>query len=285
MKARNKKKAKNVLIALSILVLVLAAFYLGQRTQVTVKKKEPVKKAAKVRAIKKKSTPVSPAVKPSRGAKVAIVIDDFGYNTNNLAVFFDIKEPLTFSILPNLRYSREIAKSAREHGCESILHLPMASHRKDVAEEADTIKPGESKKEVLARLSKDIGSVPGISGVSNHMGSLATEDKELMTEIFEYLKKRNLYFFDSLTSEKSVCGDVAGSVNIRFAKRDMFLDNSNNVDKIEGELSELKKMALKRGRAIAICHDRKNTAIALAKAMPQMVKEGIEFVYLSDMVK
>jgi len=281
-------KAKHVLIAVSVLVLVLAAFFLGQRTSVTVKKKVQVKKAAAPKAVKKKAAVVVPpavSLPSNRRAKVAIVIDDFGYSKNNLDAFFNIKEPLTFSILPNLKYSRDIAKSAKAHGCEAILHLPMASHRKDVVEETDTLKPGDSQKEVIARLSKDIDSIPGLDGVSNHMGSLATEDKTLMTIVLSYLKKQNLYFFDSLTSDKSVCREVANATGIRFAKRDMFLDNSNDVDRIAGELADLTKLALKRGRAIAICHDRKNTAIALAKVMPQMVQDGIEFVLLSDMVK
>ena len=281
-------KARAVLIALAVIVLVLAAFFLGQRTQAIHEKKVQAKKAAKpVTPAKKRAATPAPAavIKPSRGAKVAIVIDDFGYNTNNLEAFFNIKEPLTFSVLPNLRHSRDVATAAKEHGDEVILHLPLESHRKDVREESDTIKPGENGREVTARLAKDVESVPGLSGVSNHMGSKATEDRELMSEIFAYLKKRNLYFFDSLTSEKSVCREVAGAAGLRFAKRDVFLDNDNNAGAIEKQLAEVEKLAVKRGRAIAICHDRKLTAAVLARVMPQMVKDGIEFVYLSEMVK
>ena len=40
-----------------------------------------------------------------------------------------------------------------------------------------------------------------------------------------------------------------------------------------------------RGEAIAICHDRKNTAAVLARELPKMAGEGIEFVRLSEMVK
>ena len=277
-------KPKVVLITLSIIILILTAFFLGQRTQVKAMKKAQVKKAVKPRAAKKAVTlPV--AIKPSRGAKVAIVIDDFGYNTNNLAAFYDIREPLTFSVLPNLPHSRDVAESAKEHGYEVILHLPLESHRKDVKEESQTIKPGENRKEVIARLEKDISSVPGLSGVSNHMGSKATEDMDLMSEIFAYLKKRDLYFLDSLTSDKSVCRSAAEKAGLRFAKRDTFLDNDDKVDYIETQLAGLEKLAFKRGRAIAICHDKKNTAAALAKVMPQMSKDGIEFVYLSEMVR
>ena len=278
-------KAKPILIGLSILILVLAAFYLGQRTQVSPKKREHVKKVSEPRVAKKIAVVPEEAAKPQRSVKVAIVIDDFGYTMSNLPVFFSINEPLTLSILPNVRHSRDVAAAAKEHGYEVILHMPMEAIRKDVKEEADTLRPGDSKKSVEARLSKAVETVPGLKGLSNHMGSKATEDKKLMTEVLTYLKKHGLYFFDSLTSEKSVGPEVAGSLKMPFAKRDMFLDNSNKVDSIEIELADLEKLAFKRGRAIAICHDRKNTATALAKVMPQMVKDGVEFVYLSDMVK
>ncbi len=279
-------KARITIIILSVIVLVLSAFFLGQRTQIAVSRKVPaVKKIIKARITKKAAAPGNAAIRPSRLTTVAIVIDDFGYNTNNLKAFFEIREPLTFSILPNLRHSRDVAMAAKEHGCEVILHMPMASQRKDVKEEPDTLTPGDSKATVDSRLAKAIESVPGAVGVSNHMGSSATEDKVLMSEVLTYLKKKGLYFFDSLTSEKSVCRETAESAGIRFAKRDIFLDNSNDVDAIGIELADLEKLARKRGRAIAICHDRKNTAIALAKTMPQMARDGIKFIYLSEMEK
>jgi hypothetical protein len=272
---------RTILVIIGIILLTVTAFFLGRWS----KSLPPAKKTHAVKTAKPRVLKQAEKARPSRTAKIAIVIDDFGYNKNNLEAFFAIEEPLTFSVLPNLPYSRDVAIAAKKHGCEVIMHLPMASHRKDVAEEKGTLKPGDSRKIVEERLAKDINSVPGLSGVSNHMGSLATEDTDLMSIILAYLKKRKLYFFDSLTSDKSVCQEVAGSVGIRFAKRDIFLDNSNNVAAIEGELASLKKLALKRGRAIAICHDRKNTAIALAGAMPQMAQAGIEFTYLSDMEK
>ncbi|MFA5142856.1 MAG: divergent polysaccharide deacetylase family protein [Candidatus Omnitrophota bacterium] len=275
--------SRKILIALSILVLALAAFYLGQRTTAPGKRPAGKKAVAGARAARRKSAALPAPAEPRRHARAAIVIDDFGYNTNNLKALYDIKEPLTFSILPNLPHSRDVARSAKEHGYEAILHLPMESVRNDVREEPGTIKPGEDRKQVIAQLVKDIESVPGLTGVSNHMGSKATEDKTLMTDIFSYLKKRNLYFFDSLTSEKSICREAAADVGLRFARRDVFLDNSSGVEQIEKELADFEKLALKRGYAIAICHDRKNTVLALAKSIPRMAKDGIEFVYLSEM--
>ncbi len=276
-------KYRNIIIAISVLILIVGAFFLGRWTE-ALGKKAVVKKQVVKAARKKAPVPVS-TVKARRPAKVAIVMDDFGYNMNNTGALFAIGEPVTLSILPNLRRSRDVAESARQHGYEVILHLPLESNRNDVKEEAGTLKPGASEKAVVGQLAKDIGSVPGLVGVSNHMGSKATEDRLLMSEIFSYLKKKNLYFLDSLTSGKSVCGEVAAEIGLRFAKRDIFLDNDEDIGAIKKQMVELKRLALKRGRAIAICHDRKKTVAALADTMPGMAKDGIEFVSLSELVR
>ncbi|MCX5677780.1 MAG: divergent polysaccharide deacetylase family protein [Candidatus Omnitrophica bacterium] len=217
--------------------------------------------------------------------KVAIVVDDFGYSKNNLDAFLGLKQPITLSILPEQRYTREVALQARAHGFETILHLPLEPGRDDVGQEVDTIKTNMGEKEIALILKKEIALVPGIDGVSNHMGSKATADRATMTSIIKHLKSESLYYFDSLTSSKSVCVDVARSLGVKCAKRDLFLDNSNNTAAIEKQLADLEALAFKRGEAIAICHDRKNTAAVLIKELPRMAKDGIEFVRLSELVK
>jgi len=234
---------------------------------------------------KKRVVPIPPVMTVRKRPKVAIVIDDFGYNMNNVEAFFDIGMPITMAVLPQQRYSHRIAERARSRGYEVILHLPLESWRPEAKEETDTIRSGMSESEIIAMLKKEIADVPGLSGVNNHQGSKATEDKQVMTDVMEYLKKKGLYFCDSFTTAKSVCPEVASEVGIKFARRNKFIDNDNNAAAIERQLAELKTMAFARGKAIAIGHDRKTTVAVLAKVMPEMAKEGIEFVYLSEMVK
>ncbi len=268
-------KSKIVVVLLVALALV-SVFFLWRNIQGVGRKAAPVKK--RQAALPSKS-------KKAQGPRIAIVIDDFGYNINNLDSLFNIGQPVTLSILPSLAYSRRIAQRASERGYETILHLPLESHNKGVREESDTIKASMPREEVVLRLQKEIESVPGCVGVSNHMGSKSTEDTALMTVIFEYLKKNNLYFFDSLTSQKSVCRNVAVAVGLRYARRDVFLDNSNDSDYIKKQMQETKRIAVKRGRAIAVCHDRPSTIAVLAEVMPEMKREGIRFVKLSELVK
>lgn len=247
------------------------------------------------KAAPKKLKPAAPAVKKEAALpviekkvsvpKVAIVMDDFGYNMNNVEDVIAINKAVTFSVLPDLKYSAEIAKLACSRGYEVILHLPLEPGRKDVKEEVNTIRSAMNDKDVIAQLDRELASVPGASGASNHMGSRSTEEKPLMTLILAHLKNKGLYFFDSLTSEKSVCRELAASIGIRYAQRDMFLDNSGDTAYIEKQLLALRKLAFRRGCAIGVCHDRKNTVAVLRKMMPKIAKDGIHFVFLSELVK
>jgi len=281
-------KGKNIVIGAAVAIAVIAGILYWRGAHPALRKRLVTRHIVTAAAIARKKAEMPPFPAPSKkfvNPNVAIVVDDFGYNKNNLDALFDIHEPITISILPDLRYSTEIASLARSRGCEVILHLPLEAHNKSLREERDTIKPGMTEEDIDARLKKEITSLPGLKGVSNHMGSKATEDRALMTAIFKYLKARDLYFSDSLTSQRSVCREVAREVGIPYGRRDIFLDNSDDTDYIERQLSILKKMAFRRGKVIAVCHDKKNTIAILARKMPEMEQEGVRFVYLSEMVK
>ncbi len=278
--------SRRAVFIIAAIIVVLAAGFLYWRHAHVARKYVVAKKRAVVAPAVVKKAEILPAVaKKFKNPKVAIVMDDFGYNMNNLETLFNIRQPVTLSILPDLRYSGQIAGLARDRGYEVMGHLPLEAHRKDVKEESDTIRSGMSESEIASRLAKEIASVPGLSGVSNHMGSKSTEDKLLMSMIFKHLKENNLYFFDSLTSQRSVCRETAAAAGIRYARRDVFLDIPNETSFIEKQLLEVRRLAFKSGRAIAVCHDRKNTITVLAKIMPAMAKDGIRFVYLSELVR
>ncbi len=278
-------KIKIVLIAVTVILVMSIAFiswrssHLPKRKVVMVKKarltvKEPARKRRFPVIQKKYANP-----------KAAIVIDDFGYNMNNVENLFAIKKAVTFSVLPNLPYSRRVAELASSKGYEVILHLPLESVDSAAPAEMGTIKADMGEKEIFALLDKDIAVIPGLRGVSNHQGSKVTEDKRSMAIILSGLKKAGLYFFDSLVTDRSVCRQSAADAGVPYAKRDLFLDNENSPEYIEKQLLSLRRAAFKYGSVIAVCHDRKNTIAVLSKMMPELAEEGIRFVYLSEMVK
>jgi polysaccharide deacetylase 2 family uncharacterized protein YibQ len=226
----------------------------------------------------------APKIAPIVKGKIAIVLDDWGYNLNNLALAQELRYPITMSVLPNLAYSRLLAEELHKHGFEIILHLPMEPQEKIRLEE-DTITNLMGEPTIRDILFKDLADIPFVRGVSNHMGSSATRNLKTMEKIFKELKKRKLYFLDSLVTSESVCAKLAKRQHLAFAKRDVFLDNVENPQYILTQILKLKNRAIAKGSSIGIGHDRKMTLEVLKEIMPRLEKEGFKFVFVSDLVK
>jgi polysaccharide deacetylase 2 family uncharacterized protein YibQ len=94
-----------------------------------------------------------------------------------------------------------------------------------------------------------------------------------------------LYFLDSFVTSESVGADLAGKFSLGFARRDVFLDNTQDAQYIRSQLLKLKTKAHMYGQAIGIGHDRKETIQVLKEVMPQFEKEGYKFVVLSELVR
>jgi len=223
--------------------------------------------------------------------KVAFVIDDWGYSLNNIDTLFQIERPVTLAVLPHLRYSKEISDRVKKQGREYdvILHLPLES-KSGKSAERDTISRNMKKDRALVILKEDIESVPGMIGVSNHQGSRATEDKEIMKIILGELKKRDLFFLDSRTTPVSVCGNVSDKIGLRHAERGVFLDLAQKKEEkqykayVRKQIRELINIAKSKGSAIAIGHDKKFTLEAIKESIPDIEKENIKIVPLKDLV-
>ncbi|OGX15878.1 MAG: hypothetical protein A2166_01910 [Omnitrophica WOR_2 bacterium RBG_13_41_10] len=264
---RHKERQYQVIIAiLTFLVLLESIFILSL-----------------LRPKAKKIPPVSLAPVIIKG-KIAIVIDDWGYNLHNLSAVERIKYPITASILPNINYSKRAAQELHQKGLEIILHLPMEPHEKYRLEE-NTIMTSMDETTIRGILEKDLADISYAKGVSNHMGSFATEDPRTVEIIFKELKKRKLYFLDSVVSSYSVASSLAKKLGVAFIQRSVFLDNEDDPVYIRSQIYKLKTKAKLHGSAVGIGHDRKVTLEVLNTVMPELEKEGYRFVFVSDLVK
>jgi uncharacterized protein len=220
-----------------------------------------------------------------KGPLLAVVLDDFGYSGKNLGDLKRIGAPMTLAVLPGLRHSAHVSYFARENGMEVILHLPMEPEKKTAPLEKDTIMAGMEQPEIKKILERDIASVPGARGVSNHMGSKATGDRKAMDSIVSHLKDEGLFFLDSMTTGRTVAGEVAAEHGVPYVRRDIFIDNKLDVSYIELQIEKAAELAIERGSAIAIGHDRAETIEALSVAVPAAQKRGVRFVTLSELIE
>lgn len=216
----------------------------------------------------------------------AIIIDDLGSDLGPARKLLQLPCPLTFSVLPHLRYSVEIADDAHRSGREVMLHLPMQPEPgSSVATGPGEIRIGTSSQEVASIIERDLDSVPYSAGVNNHMGSRATANPALMAEVMKVLAERHLFFVDSRTTADSVALDLARRQGIPAFYRSVFLDDTETVEYSLGQLRQLRRVVEAQGAALAIGHPYPTTLAALAQFFPEFERDGIQLVPASQLVR
>jgi len=231
------------------------------------------------------TSPSASVLPENTGPKVAIIIDDCGYNEERCKLFLQLPIPITLSILPMTKYGKQIEADALAAGKSVMLHLPMEPDSPQFNPGAGAITTEMTDEQVQAQVEADLNSLPEAPGANNHMGSKATSDARVMRDVLTVLQKRHMFFIDSQTSGSTVGESTARELGIPTAERDVFLDNQKDLPYIRGQLKQLQDLALKRGSAIAIGHPFESTAQALSEAIPQMQSAGIIFVTAESLVK
>lgn len=217
--------------------------------------------------------------------RLALIIDDLGYEREIAKKIIEFDFPIALSILPFLKCSEEIAQEGKNNNQEIMLHLPLEANDPNNNPGLGAIKTGMLEEEIRQAVREAIFNFPHVIGVNNHMGSKITENRKIMEIILQEIKRYNLFFVDSLTSSNSIAYRIAQEMGVKTAVRSVFLDNENGLDYIKDQILEARKIAWRNGEAIAIGHSRINTYYALSRFIPELIKEGIEIVPVSQLVK
>jgi polysaccharide deacetylase 2 family uncharacterized protein YibQ len=220
--------------------------------------------------------------------RIAILIDDIGYDISSLNELLQIDAPLTFAILPHYAHSIDAANILHEAKREILLHLPMEPHTfPDENPGMGALFLSMSDRQIKETVDKDIDAIPHLSGVNNHMGSKFMEDESKLDIVFRQLKKRNLYFVDSRTTSLSKGPKIARKLGLRFISRRVFIDNDNNymtifrnlTTRIDGEFDHTSEAM------VMIGHPHMRTIQALKEAIPVLKARGIDIVPVSALVQ
>lgn len=182
-----------------------------------------------------------------------IVIDDVGYNLNELKPFLKLPFPITVAVLPQVDHTKEAAEMAAAAGKEVILHQPMQ------ALGGNNLGPGgiylDTKEEdIRATIAKNLDEIPQAVGMNNHMGSAVTRDEKTMRVVLDIAKSRGIYYLDSLTAPDTATASLCHELSIPYWERDVFLDNKGDKESISAAIEEGKKVASARGAAVLIGH-------------------------------
>ena len=217
--------------------------------------------------------------------RVAIILDDIGYDREIVTKFLSLNLPLTLSMLPKSPYASSILANAQEHNVEIMLHQPMEPFEYPRANPGPgALLSSMSPDKLVQQFIQNLDEMPFVSGVNNHMGSKMTANAAQMRQLFTVMKQRNLYFIDSRTTEKTICRDSANLLQLPFGERDIFIDHFQDNEFIKKQLFQLVRIAEKHGIAIGIAHPYRRTYKILRNMMADM-KEKVQFVPVSEVAE
>ncbi len=221
-------------------------------------------------------------VKPPQ---ISIIIDDMGYGRDIEKEILKIPYKLTISVLPRQKDSKIIAKLAHDSGFEVLLHQPLESQNTEYNNIPGLITESMNKEEIQLVVMQNLETVPYAVGVNNHEGSKGMEEKEIVAQLLDTLKNKNLFFLDSLTSSDSSTKKIAAEKGVPYLERNTFLDNKKDEQYIKEQLEDLVSQALSNGQAIGIAHPSPETLNTLKNILPQIEAEGIQIVPVSQLLK
>ncbi len=217
--------------------------------------------------------------------RIAIIIDDLGYQLDAGRQAIDLPGPVVCAILPGTPRATQLAEDAHDNGKEVLLHLPLQAIEQHGPSEPGGITLDMSRARVSAVFAAAIDSVPFAAGVNSHRGSLLTRHPGHMRWLMEDIRARDgLFFVDSYTTHESVALRIAAETGVAALKRDVFLDTDPAPEAIELELERLKAMARQRGHAVAIAHPYSTTLEILERELPRLRAAGFEIVPVSELI-
>ncbi len=218
--------------------------------------------------------------------RVAIIIDDLGYQLAAGRRAIALPGPVAFAVLPGTPRAAALADWAHAQGKEVLLHLPLQANSEDKDNEPIGIDLDMSRQAVVATFAEALQTVPHVIGVNGHRGSLLTRHPGHMLWLMEEISARNdLFFVDSYTTAESVAMQIATETGVQAVRRDVFLDPDRSPETVARQFERMKRLAKKRGFVVAIGHPYESTLALLEIELPKLSEQGIQLVTISELVR
>jgi polysaccharide deacetylase 2 family uncharacterized protein YibQ len=216
--------------------------------------------------------------------RIAIIIDDLGYERTAGERAIALPGPISFAVLPGAPYSSRLADLANAHGKEVLLHLPLQA-----TVDAQEPVPGSlvidmSETEFRTAIGTSIASVPHVIGINTHRGSLLTRHPGHMRWLMDEIQAHgDLFFVDSYTTAQSVALRIARENGVPAVRRHVFLDPDADSASVAREFNRLRQKASEQGFAVGIGHPYPATLDFLEQALPAL--DGVDLVPVSALVR
>jgi polysaccharide deacetylase 2 family uncharacterized protein YibQ len=218
--------------------------------------------------------------------RIAIIIDDLGYQYAAGQRAIDLPGPVSYAILPATPSGRLLARAAHDKGKEVLLHLPLESVGHAGPDEPGGITLDMTRRAFREAFEVALESVPYAIGVSSHRGSLLTRHPGHMQWLMQEISAHEgMFFVDSYTTPASVALQVAAESGVAANRRHVFLDNDRSPEALSHEFDRLTVLARRRGVAIAIGHPYPETLSFLEHRLAQLDVDAVQLIPVSEAIR
>ncbi len=282
------RRLQLVFFASSLLTVLLAIFLVSERLLHPAPPERPPA-SPDTHFVQEGSRPPRPAgdapdAAPYSTPAIALVLDDMGSSVSSATVrgLLALPVPFTLSLLPEGEARFQVADLAMRAGKELQLHLPMEPEGGTTGSYTSILRTGMSPGAVDSLLNSLV--LPdGLSGLNNHMGSAATQSRDLMRSVVRWAGRRGWYILDSVTHPRSLLYEVARQEGVPALRRSYFLDHDPGQAAIQAQLNKAVAAARRSDRVVVVIgHPKPTTLRVLEASIPDLLREGMTFVTLSQ---
>ncbi len=233
---------------------------------------------------------VSVAGAASERPRIALVIDDVGYQWVQDQRLLGLDSRVALAIIPDAPHATELAVRAARQGRAVLLHLPLGGLVHDNCERGLTCLGVDwSVERMRDQLEQQLERVPGAVGLNNHQGSQFTRNPEAVRRLLRALSQVEqttaapMIVLDSRTVADSQLERLARDAGFPALRRRVFIDHQDEPEAIRRAWQDLLDQARYHGSAVAIGHPRANTVDFLAKALPRLDQDGVTLVTIREL--
>lgn len=222
----------------------------------------------------------------SQTAKMAILVEDFGFKADQTTVgFLSFPEPISVSMVSSRRLSTWTAQIANEYKKEILIMLPMEPLPKSYSRYDETqIKIHYPEEKIKTIIKEAAEAIPSFAGFCNFYGNRVLEDSRVTKIIFKEIQKQHGYFIITSESKKSIAESMAKKIRLPYQKVDYTINSDNSAALIADSLRYCAVIAHKTGKVLVRGRASDSFFTALQNTLPQLKQNGIQLVYVSEIL-
>ncbi len=182
---------------------------------------------------------------------MAVIVGGLGFNAQvTQAAIEQLPAAVTLSFVPYADRLQGWIDSARAHGHEVMIELPMESFDPTTDTGPQTLLAGAAPKDNIGKLENLMSRAAGYFAVSNYQGAKFAQSAAASTPVVQALKSRGLAFISNGIGTRAALASESQKAGLPFTPADRVLDAQREADAISNQLDALEGMAQSDGNAI-----------------------------------